>query len=125
MSGDITMSGFHALCRVAAGLDDHRGGAGTPGGQTPGTGDRTNDSARPIAGADPPRRLRRSRSSASRVAADHRTLVGVNPDASRSCTAPGSDPPARHGCAGPYDWPGSAVRQIAANGAVPAERSEE
>ena len=75
------------------------------------SGDRTSDSARPLAEAGHPRTLRRSRSSASRATADHRTAAGVNPDASLYCSAPGSDVLARHGRAALGGWSGNAVRR--------------
>ena len=40
-------------------------------------------------------------SPASRAPADHPAAVGVNPDASLFCRAPGSDVPARHGARRP------------------------
>jgi len=109
--------------RVAASLDDGRGGAGTPGGQDRGTGARTSGSAGPVAGVCHPRQLRRSRSSASQAAANHRAAAGVNRDASRSCRAPGSDAPARHGRAAPGGWSGSAAQQRAACSAGLVARS--
>jgi len=109
--------------RVAASLDDGRGGAGTPGGQDRGTGARTSGNAGPVAGVCHPRQLRRSRPSASQAAANHRGAVGVNRDASRSCRAPGSDAPARHGRAAPGGWSGNAVRPLARCGAGLGARS--
>lgn len=102
--------------RVAAGLDDRRGGAKSPGGRNPDIAARTTGSARPSAGAVLPRPLRRSRSSASRVAADHRAAVGVNPDASRFCAAPGSAAPARHASTVPGGWSDSAGQRLAGYG---------
>jgi hypothetical protein len=117
------MSGPHASCRATASPDDGYGGAGSLGGCVPGTDDRTNDSARPFVGADPPRQLRRSHSSASRAAANHRAVVGVNRDASHYCGAPGSDLAAWHGAAVRQDCSGSVVRRSAASGAGPARHS--
>jgi hypothetical protein len=109
--------------RAAASPDDGCGGAGSLGGCVPGTDDRTNDSARPFVGADPPRQLRRSRSSASRAAANHPPALGVNRDASHYCGAPGSDLAASHGAGVRQDCSGSVVRRTAASGAGPARRS--
>ena len=102
--------------RVAASLDDRCGGAKNPGGRSPDSAARTTGSARPSAGAVLPRSLRRSRSSASRGAADHRAALGVNPDASRFCAAPGSAVPVRHASAVPDGWSGSADRRLAGHG---------
>jgi hypothetical protein len=109
--------------RVAAGFDDRRGGAKIPGGRDPDSAARTSDSARPIAGAVLPRPLRRSRSPASRVAADHSAAVGVNPDASRFCDAPGSGAPERHAPAAPAGWSDSAGRRHAGCRGAPAVRT--
>ena len=109
--------------RVAASLDGGRGGAGTPGGPGRGTGARTSGSARPVAGAARPRQLRRSHPSASQAAANHRAATGVNRDASRSCRAPGSGAPARHGHAAPGGCAGSAARPPAMCGAGRGARS--
>ena len=108
---------------VAAGLDDGRGGAGTPGGRDRDTGDRTSGSARPVPGGCHPKKLRRSRSSASRTAANHRLAVGVNPDASLSCYGPGNAAPERHGRAARGGWTGNAARRRSGYGAGLAARS--
>jgi hypothetical protein len=117
------MSGSHASCRTTAGPDDGCGGAGSLGECVRGTGDRTNDSARPFVGADPPRQLRRSRSSASRAAAHHQAVVRVNRDASHYCGAPDSDLAAWRGAAVRQGCSGSVVRRTAATGAAPARHS--
>ena len=109
--------------RVVAGLDDRRGGAKKPGGRNPDSAARTTDSARPIAGAVLPRPLRRSRSSASRGATDHRAALGVNPDTSRFCAAPDSAAPERHASAVPGGWSGSAGRRLAGYGGGHAART--
>ena len=92
-------------------LDDRRGGAKIPDGRDPHSAARTNSSARPNAGADHPRLLHRSRSSASRKTSDH--PAGVNPDASRFCTAHGNGVPARHASAVPGGWLGNVRRRHA------------
>ena len=117
------MSGSHASCCAATSPDDGCGGAGSLRGRVPGTDDRTNDSARPFVGADPPRPLRRSRSPASRAAANHRAVVEVNRDASHYCGAPGSDLVAWRGAAVRQGCSGSVVRRTAASGAGPAWHS--
>ena len=109
--------------RVASGRDGRGGGAGTPGGRMPGSGDRTSGSARPFAGAAPPGWLRRPRSPASRAPADHPAAARVNRDASLSCRAPDSDASDRHARAAPGGWSGNAVRQHAARGAGRVRRS--
>ena len=81
---------------VAARRDDRRGGAKIPGGRDRDSAGRTSGSARSVAGVRHPRSLRRSRSSASRTTENHREAVGVNPDASRFCIAPGIGARARH-----------------------------
>ena len=101
--------------RVAAGCDD-RGGAKTPDGRDPDTVARTSGSAGPIVGVAHPRLLPRSRSPASRAAADHQATVAVNPDASPFCGAPGSAGPARHVPAAPGGSSGSAVRRHIGSG---------
>ena len=117
------MVGSHPVVCSTAGLGGDRGGAGTPGGAGPDSGGRTNDSARPSAGADPARQLRRSRSPASRRAANHRPAAGVNRDASLFCSAPDSGLVARHGGGALRRWCDSAVRHTSASGAGPAGRS--
>jgi hypothetical protein len=117
------MVGSHPVVGATAGLDDGRGGARTPDGSGPGTGGRTNDSARPSSGADPPRQLRRSRSPPSRGAANHRLAAGVNHDASLFCSAPDSGLVVRHDGAVRWSCCGSAVRRTSASGDGPAGRS--
>ena len=117
------MVGSHPVECATAGLGGDRGGAGTPDGAVPGTGGGTNDSARPSSGADPPRQLRRSRSSPSRGAANHRLAAGVNRDASLFCSAPDSGLVARHGGGALWCCCGSAVRRTSASGDGPAGRS--
>lgn len=109
--------------RASASLDDGSGGAETLGGRDPGTGDRTSDSAKPLAGAPHPRKPRRSQSPASRPIEDHPSAASVNPDASLYCSAPGNDALARHGRAAHDGWSGSAVRRRPACGAALAARS--
>jgi hypothetical protein len=106
-----------------ASICDGRGGAATPDGAVPGTGGRTNDSARPSGGADPPGQLRRSRSPPSRGSANHRLAVGVNCDASLFCSAPDSGLVARRGDDVRWSCCGSAVRHTSASGAGPAGRN--
>ncbi len=101
----------HAQSATAGG-----GGAGIPDERMPGSGDRTNGSAKPRAGAAPPGWLRRRRSSASRAPADHPVAARVNRDASLSCRAPDSDACDRHARAALGGWSGNAVRQHAARG---------
>ena len=123
MSGVITMVGSHPVVRDTAGLGDGRGGAGSLGGRVPGTGGRTNDSARPSSGADPPGQLRRSRSPPSRGSPNHRLAAGVNCDASLFCSVPDSGLVVR-GCGGVlWSCCGSAVRHTSASGGGPAGRS--
>ena len=117
------MVGSHPVVCATAGLDDGRGGAGTPDGAVSGTGGRTNDSARPSVGADPPRPLRRSRSPPSRASANHRLATGVNHDASLFCSAPDSGLVARHGGGALRRYCGSAVRRTSASGDGPAGRN--
>jgi hypothetical protein len=109
--------------RASASLDDGSGGAETLGGRDPGSGDRTSDNAKPLAGAPHPRKPRRSQSPASRPIEDHPTAASVNPDASLYCSAPGNDALARHGRAAHDGWSGSAVRRRPACGAALAARS--
>jgi hypothetical protein len=101
--------GFCVAARVAAARNDASGDAETHDEPDPGIDDRTSDSASPPAGAVHPRKPRRSPSPASRATEDHPTAVGVNPDASLYCDAPGSDALARHGQADPDDRFGNAV----------------
>ncbi len=116
------MVGF-PFVRATAGparASDH---ARTPDGRSPGNDGRTNDSARPVVGLDPARQRRRSPSPASLMAADHRTTVGVNRDASLFCGEPGNALAARHAdgaLAGRLD---SGVRRTAGCGVAPAGRS--
>jgi hypothetical protein len=117
------MVGSHPVVGATAGPGDGRGGAGTPDGAVPGTGGRTNDSAQPAVGADPPRPLRRSRSPPSRRSANHPLAAGVNHDASLFCSAPGNGLVARRGGGALSGYCGSAVRRSSASGAAPAGRS--
>jgi len=102
------------FARVAAAPNDASGDAETRDEPDPGNADRTSDSANSFAGAVHPRKPRRSPSSASQTTEDHPTEVGVNPDASLYCNAPGSDALARHGQAAPDGWFGNAVPPRAA-----------
>ena len=94
--------------RVAAG--GGCGGSEIPDGRDRRSGARTNGSAGSLAQADPRGKLGRSRPPASWAAANHRSAVGGNRDASLSFAAPGSGPSARHGRAAPDGCPGIAAR---------------
>jgi hypothetical protein len=102
--------------RVAQRLDDEPGDAEIPSELDPNIAGHTNDNARLAATIAQSRLLRRPQSAASRTPEDHPPPAGVNPDASLSCRAPGSDAPARHGQAAPDGCFGSAVRPHAARG---------
>ena len=75
------------------------------------------------AGAAPPEWLRRRRSSASRMSADHPVAAQVNRDASLSCRAPDSGASDRRARAVPGGCSGNAVRQHVVRGAGRARRS--
>ena len=75
------------------------------------------------AGAAPPEWLRRRRSSASRMSADHPVAAQVNRDASLSCRAPDSGASDRRARAFPGGCSGNAVRQHVVRGAGRARRS--
>jgi hypothetical protein len=109
--------------RVAQRLDDEPGDAEIPSGRDPNIAGRTNDNARPAATIGQSRLLRRSHSSASQAPANHPPSAGVNPDASLSCRAPGSDAPAQHGRAVPAGCIDSAGRPHAARGAGHDQRN--
>jgi hypothetical protein len=109
--------------RVAKRLDDEPGDAEIPNGRDPNIADRTNDNARPAATIGQSRLLRRSHSPASQAPANHPPSAGVNPDASLSCRAPGSDAPAQHGRAVPAGCFDSAGRPHAARGAGHDQRN--
>jgi len=104
-------------------LGDASGDAETRDEPDPGIRDRTSDSASPLAGAVHPRKPLRSPSPASRATEDHPTEVGVNPDASLYCNAPGSGALGRHGQAAPDDWFANAVPPRSACAAALAARS--
>ena len=108
---------------VAAALDDGRGGAGTPGGGDQDTGDRTSGSARSVPEARHPRKLRRSRSPASRTAANHRLVAGVNPDASLFCYGSDSAAPEWRERTARDGWTGNVARQRFGYGAGLAART--
>jgi hypothetical protein len=109
--------------RVAQRLDDEPGDAEIPSGRDPNIAGRTNDSAGPAATIGQSRLSRRSQSPASRTPEDHPPSAGVNPDASLSCRAPGSDAPAQHGRSAPDGCFGSAVRLHAARGVGHGQRN--
>jgi hypothetical protein len=117
------MVGFHPVVGATAGPGDGRGGARTPDGAGPGTGGRTNDSARPSVGADPSKPLPRSRSPPSRGRANHPLATGVNRDASLFCSAPDSGLGVPRGGGVLWGYCGSVVRRTSASGAGPAGRS--
>jgi hypothetical protein len=111
--------------RVAQRLDDEPGDAEIPRGRDPNIAGHTNDNARPAATIGQSRLLRRSQSPASRTPEDHPPPTGVNPDASLSCRAPGSDAPAQHGRAAPDGCFDNAVRPHAARGGGHDQRNRQ
>src|SRR5208282_6736045 len=82
ISVGVTMAVCAPSPRVRHGHDDDHAGAETPDEAAAGRDDRTNGSAKPIAGAAQLGNLRRSWPLSRRPAAKHPPAAGVNHDAS-------------------------------------------